>query len=238
MINLDVAEAVMQAEFAFKKLEDKKTVTAEQRQIAQELIGNSRKLHEELVKASEELGNIESEAKSSQQQLGVYEKERKRNEKRMHVRSLFEQAREMLHREHLPKVVMSSVLVRLNYFLDKFVHFFELPFVAEINEDFDFVTHYPMKSNVPASRASGGQKVALSIAYHLAWAEALAGSVPLMVLDEPTNHLDEPHRKQICEVLERIRKIASKGTVFMVATHDPILYPAFNRHKDVADLLK
>jgi len=71
--------------------------------------------------------------------------------------------------------------------------------------------------------------VATSIAFRMALAELLAGSLPIMVLDEPTNHLDASNREQIRDVLLKIRHIAEKGTAILVATHDPILIPACNR---------
>ena len=228
---------VVKAEAALQAMSDKKAVTKEQRAAAQQLIDNAESLQEDLTKASVELARVDESLKNQRDKLEQYQTEMARNEKLKHVRSLFEHAREMYHRENLPKIVMSYVLVRLNRSLDRFVQFFDLPFTAEINENFDFMTHYPVRSNVPAARASGGQKVALSIAYHLAWAEALAGTVPLMVLDEPTNHLDENHKQKIREVLEKIQEVAKKGTVFMVATHDPILYPAFTRCREIDQML-
>ena len=226
-------DAVREAQYALQQVMETRTADVEQRQAAATLIANARALNADILQNASALAAAETESRNLRQQQNRYAEEQRRNARVQQVRCLFERSRELLHREQLPKLVMSHTLVKLNRHLDRFVQFFDLPFTAEINEDFDFVVHYAVKSNVPASRASGGQKVALSIAYHLAWAEALAGSVPLMVLDEPTNHLDESHRRQIREVLQKIQAIADKGTVFMVATHDPILFPAFTRRVDM-----
>lgn len=229
--------AVHSAELELGRVEGIKTVTKEQKDKAEKLIANEKNLGNDIIQLTAKLAMSEQRRKDAQERLRQYTDEAEKSDRLKKVKVLFENARAMYHREELPKVVMSYVLVKLNRSLDRFVQFFDLPFVAEINENFDFVTHYPTKSNFPASRSSGGQRVALAIAYHLAWAEALSGSVPLMVLDEPTNHLDQDHKRQICEVLRRIQQVASKGTIFQVATHDPILYPAFTRQREIDELV-
>lgn len=229
--------AVTRKEAEYEQAKAVAGVPKTQKKAAREILDNFEQLQSDITANGNKIVAAETSLKAQRERLAEYESEA---ETRKHVDALrgeLEKCRELYHRENIPKIVMQYLITRLNKYMMKYVQLFELDFVAEINEDFDFVAHFPTKSNFPAVQLSGGQKVALSIAYHLALTEVFAGGIPLMMLDEPTNHLDEANRQQIRVVLDRIRGVADKGTVFQVATHDPILYPAFDRQIELGDLL-
>jgi exonuclease SbcC len=148
---------------------------------------------------------------------------------------LFERARELLHRDNLPKIVMSKMLDGLNYLLDNYLTLFETEFTAYINDDFDFHVSFPHKQNLPVRVLSGGQKVALAIAYHFALNQLLSSSVSMLSLDEPTNHLDDANIQALSEVLQSARRYTEKGVPVLISTHEEALMPAFSSILDVTE---
>jgi len=100
---------------------------------------------------------------------------------------------------------------------------------AELSFDFarvDDVTNYVMHQD----QLSGGQRVALSIAFLLAVQQLVVPDIGFLVLDEPSLHLDEKSRNDLKDLLvglsEQLRN--SEAQVFVV-DHSPDLRPAFQR---------
>jgi DNA repair exonuclease SbcCD ATPase subunit len=204
------------------------------RQQAQEFMANYTDLQERRKNAAADLSAAKSRQNALQQQVVTLESEQARRADVAHVRSLFERAREKLHRDVLPKLVMQKVLYGLNALLDQYLSVFDTNFTAYIDENFDFMCSFAVKSDVPARSLSGGQKVALSLAFKFAVSDLLAASVPFLVLDEPTVWLDEINKPRLAEVLTKAREVTEKGVYVLVATHEPLLFPAFSRLFDVS----
>ena len=225
---LEKAVVIQEAEIAaLKKVAV--TIDAKAKEEATAFLVNHEELATALATADTNIKLNQGEIDGLNKRIHDFDVEDAKTAKIKKLIRLFEDARAELHREKLPKLVMSYLLARLNALLSRYLELFQLPFRAMISDDFDFLADFASKEGVPAARLSGGQKVALSIAFRLALTDLLAGSVPLVVLDEPTNHLDAVNREQVREVIASIRKIASRGTAFLVATHDPVLIPACNR---------
>jgi exonuclease SbcC len=204
------------------------------RQQAQEFMANYTDLQERRKNAAADLSAAKSRQNALQQQVVTLESEQARRADVAHVRSLFERAREKLHRDVLPRLVMQKVLYGLNALLDQYLSVFDTNFTAYIDENFDFMCSFAVKSDVPARSLSGGQKVALALAFKFAVSDLLAASVPFLVLDEPTVWLDEINKPRLAEVLTKAREVTEKGVYVLVATHEPLLFPAFSRVFDVS----
>jgi len=72
---------------------------------------------------------------------------------------------------------------------------------------------------------SGGERIALGLAFRLALSLYLAGEMSLLILDEPTPYLDEERRRRLVDIMQRyLRKIPQ----VIVVSHDEEL-------KDAAD---
>lgn len=183
---------------------------------------------------SADLSAATSRRMAIQEQKVRLEEEQEKRAGVAHVRSLFERAREKLHRDVLPKLVMQKMLYGLNSLLDQYLSVFDTNFTAHINEDFDFLCSFSTKSDVPARSLSGGQKVALALAFKFAVSDLTASSVPFLVLDEPTVWLDDINKPRLAEVLTKAREVTEKGVYVLVATHEPDLKPAFSRIFDVS----
>ena len=73
---------------------------------------------------------------------------------------------------------------------------------------------------------SGGERVALGLAFRLALSLYLAGEMSLLILDEPTPFLDEERRRKLVEIMNRyLRKIPQ----VIVVSHDEELKESADR---------
>jgi DNA repair exonuclease SbcCD ATPase subunit len=148
----------------------------------------------------------------------------------------FEDARQILHKDNLQKLVMSTALDSLNVLLDQYLTYFNKDYTAWIDDNFDFRCSKPDNSDFRAGLLSGGEKVALAMAYMLAIAEVKSSRIPLMILDEPTDSLDEEATQGLVEVLKVARGFAEKGLYILIPSHEPLLEAAKSQVVDVTEL--
>ena len=228
--------AVTRAEVNLKTAKEQVYVTAEDAESAKEF----KESYEELVECLQRAGNTHAAAKArldaNKTQHATYVEEQELRAKIHSASILLKRAREVLHRDQLPKLVMRKMLYGLNALLDNYLGLFTTPFTAFINEDFDFMVSFAGTDPKPAKVLSGGQKVALSIAFRFAISDLNSSSVPLLVLDEPTNHLDEENVQKVGEVLDKAREMTEDGVIVLIATHEESLHPHFTRVVNVDDL--
>jgi exonuclease SbcC len=92
-----------------------------------------------------------------------------------------------------------------------------------LNSDYEFMADRKGHSR-HAVRLSGGQRVAVSIAFLLALSELLS-TTGFVILDEPTTHLDEQRRGDLVAVLSALQNIPQ----LIIVDHHPEL-------KEAADL--
>jgi exonuclease SbcC len=138
----------------------------------------------------------------------------------------FEDARQILHKDNLQREVMSTALQSLNILLDQYLTYFNKDYSAWIDDNFDFRCAKPENPDFRAGLLSGGEKVALSMAYMLAIAEVKSSRIPIMVLDEPTDSLDEEATQGLVEVLKIARSFAEKGLYILIPSHEVALEAA------------
>lgn len=143
----------------------------------------------------------------------------------MHVTGVLTRARDLLHRDALPKLVMTKMLAGINAYMNFHLSKFEAPFTATLTDGFDFEATFPGDGHktMQSRRLSGGQKVLLAVAFRFALSELFGKSVPLLVLDEPTTWLDQQNVQKLADVLEISRRMAEKNMFIMIATHEPEL---------------
>lgn len=151
--------------------------------------------------------------------LEAYETELTNRAKIAGVIEKFEDARKILHKDNLQKEVMATALQSLNILLDQYLQYFNKDYTAWIDSNFDFRCSKAENPDFRAGLLSGGEKVALSMAYMLALAEVKSSRIPIMVLDEPTDSLDEEAIQGLVEVLKIARGFAEKGLFILVPSH-------------------
>jgi exonuclease SbcC len=142
-------------------------------------------------------------------------------------RKYCERARTLLHHDCLPMIVTQSYLAALNAKLNEYLRTFNATFTSTIKDDLAVVCNFGSDVERAAGRLSGGQKVALSIAFRFAVYSLFAGSFGFMALDEPTAYLDDDRISCVVELLQQVRQYAhSSGMQLIVPTHEPALMAA------------
>ena len=190
-------------------------------------MANYAELGQKYTGLNSQLTELNTRIEMSSQQLKKMEAEMADREQAVELIHLFEAARDVLHRNKLPKLAMQHMLFGLNNLLDKWLSMFNTEFTSYINEDLDFVCDFEDGKGQPAGLLSGGQKVALSISFRLALSELFGSSVPLLVMDEPTIWLDEDKVNMVAQVLETLRGTAEQGVCMLVGTHEEALRRGF-----------
>ena len=224
--------AIQQAKAAYDLAQETKYVSVEARAKASEFITNYNELTQQITQLDTRLQILEVESRNVTENRDRYAQEQEARNKVFGVKSLFEGSRDLLHRECLPKVVMSGLLVGLNTEMSRMLSYFHTDFRAYLDNDFDFKVDFEDADGMDADYLSGGQKVILSLAFHIGLANLLADSIPFMVLDEPTNHVDKENKPLLRDALLRLKGAGAKGTEFMIVTHDEVLQPVFDREID------
>jgi DNA repair exonuclease SbcCD ATPase subunit len=133
----------------------------------------------------------------------------------------FEKARLLLHKNNLQRQVMVKALGSLNMVIDEYLGHFGKDYTAWIDEAFDFRASKPDNNDFRAGLLSGGEQMALCMAYMLAIAEVKGSNIPIMVLDEPTDGLDTEAMNGLIEVLKIARGYAEKGLYVIIPSHAP-----------------
>jgi len=201
---------------------------------ADEFMLNYRGLQTTRAQTASRLGGLKESVEAKQSLIDTYRVEQDKRDSTAHVRVLFERSREVLHRDTLPTLVMQKMLQGLNALLDNYLAVFDTEFTTYINENFEFMSTFGSHTDKPVRHLSGGQKVALALAFKFAVSELLANQIPLLSLDEPTVWLDDINKPRLVELLEKAAEVAEAGVYVLVATHEPLLYPAFSRMEDVS----
>jgi DNA repair exonuclease SbcCD ATPase subunit len=201
---------------------------------ADEFMLNYRGLQTTRAQTASRLGGLKESVEAKQSLIDTYRVEQDKRESTAHVRVLFERSREVLHRDTLPTLVMQKMLQGLNALLDNYLAVFDTEFTTYINENFEFMSTFGSHTDKPVRHLSGGQKVALALAFKFAVSELLANQIPLLSLDEPTVWLDDINKPRLVELLEKAAEVAEAGVYVLVATHEPLLYPAFSQIEDVS----
>jgi DNA repair exonuclease SbcCD ATPase subunit len=167
------------------------------------------------------LASTQSEKTSAESLRKGYLTEQENRSKVIQTIEKFEKARKLLHKDNLQKQVMSKALGTLNMVMDEYLGHFGKDYSAWIDGDFDFRASKPDNSDFRAGLLSGGEQMALSMAYMLAIAEVKGSNIPLMVLDEPTDGLDNEAIHGLIEVLKIARSYAEKGLYILIPSHAP-----------------
>lgn len=141
---------------------------------------------------------------------------------------VLKRVRDGLHYRELPRIMSQNVMRDLTACVNSYLDQFQAPFVVDAEEEgFGFRCRFIDGRTMPdpepdASLLSGGQKVALAIAFRMAIYMCYGGELGLLSLDEPTAYLDSASIEHLGELLERVREVAkARGLQIIMATHEP-----------------
>jgi len=144
--------------------------------------------------------------------------------------SLCSRAREVVHVNGLPALMMREYANRINKRMAHYMEIWEAPFQFYLDADLSFRAKFSNGFELPAHRLSGGQKIVASTSFRLAMSDTFARSVGLLILDEPTNHLDESNVVHLQQLLLKLKQFSgSTGRQILIVTHAESLTSFFDQ---------
>lgn len=142
---------------------------------------------------------------------------------------ILNRCRDILHRENLPRVAASTLVEAISPRMCYYASLLGLPYPIKFTNNLDIVYEYEGKDR-PFMALSGGQKVAVAIAFRLALVELMANDIGLLVLDEPTANLDNKVVSNFANVMEKVSALAKeKKMIVEVSTHEEQLERALTK---------
>lgn len=85
-----------------------------------------------------------------------------------------------------------------------------------------------------ATMLSGGQKIALAVAFRFAVYTMFSGKLGLLSLDEPTAYLDDETIARFADLLGKVREIAVNSDLqVLISTHEAQLGPVFDQTVEI-----
>lgn len=142
---------------------------------------------------------------------------------------ILERARELLHRDCLPKEVFSTFLAGLNYWCNSFLGQFGRPFAVTLDKNMDIECAFPSGYVSMCDRLSGGQACVLSVALRFATNRQFASKMGMLGMDEPTEYMDQANRQMMADFMKQVQVMcAESGLQTMIITHAMELLPAFD----------
>ena len=220
---------IIQVEGYIEQLRQVPVIAKEEKDEVLLKLGKVKKDNDELNNLELEMASVQSSLASNRKSLHDYSLRQETFKKITQCRRDLERVREVFHRDHAPKVVLGRMVKGFNTCLEFYLAKFSVPYVAKLTEDFELIVSVKGKEWVSARRLSGGQKVALVVAFRFALSEMFAAKVPLLVFDEPTAWLDEKNIGCMVEVLQMAKSFIEKGVYVLLVTHETALLPAMTR---------
>lgn len=178
---------------------------------------------------SNELKLRGEQADRLQRQINEIQDQLSRQESVMRYRGLLQAARDTLHRDQLPSMLLRQYVARLDELCNRYLALFGNPYAVSIQDDMEITCTMPTGYTTAANRLSGGQKCVLSVVMRFAINELFARDIGLLVLDEPTEFMDEDNVQYVGELVEQIQKVGkTSGVQTIVITHAKDLIPSFD----------
>lgn len=148
--------------------------------------------------------------------------------------------RDWFHYREGPRIMSQNVMRDLTACVNSYLDQFNAPFVVEAEEEgFGFRCRFIDGRTMPdpcpdASLLSGGQKVALAIAFRMSIYMCFGAELGLLSLDEPTAYLDDASIEHLGELLQKVGEVArNKGLQILMATHEKAIMPFLDTKIDL-----
>lgn len=215
-----------------KSLEKQETITLEQKKEAEEIIRKKSDVTDELNELNIKIERISERKNNYISSIEKMRKEQEECEKNEKFIEFLQETRNIFHKDSLPSLVLEDRRRSLNYHLADYLEYVNSGFTAYIDDTFDFRVNFENgQSERPVGDLSGGQKIMLSIVFHLAKLNLLP-QVPFLVLDEPTMYLNREVISDISRIFEKFSRDCQKNgqpSYIMIPTHENELDSCFTR---------
>jgi DNA repair exonuclease SbcCD ATPase subunit len=141
--------------------------------------------------------------------------------------------RSWFHYQNGPQAVINSLLERItsgvNDFLDKFgAGFYAIPDFGTTSFKYWYTDGRvpPEDGYPPVSEMSGGEAVVLAVSFRFATYCLFASRIGLLTLDEPTVYLDDNNISRFCNLLQRVKELATDMNLqIFISTHEQAVMP-------------
>lgn len=138
-------------------------------------------------------------------------------------------ARDVFHRDKLPREVAQTNLSRMEGDINENLERFGDPFWVETDADLTFKVHKPGEPPQTASWLSTGQRVVLALCFWPAVGSLWKEDLGMLALDEPTANLDGDNRKALSEALQSMAASVRGKQQLIMVTHDENLKSSFDQ---------
>ena len=222
----EVINKLRSLEFSEEEFENVSRRVDEVRKEIEELIREQAMLEERLKKVEED----EKRLRDYERQI---EEKRKILAKINRAYSDLKRIQKVLEPNGLPRLIRLKAKKIIEMLMQQFIVRFGIDALGiELDPEYNvyLLTRDGKKS---VTMLSGGERIALALAFRLAIARALGGKLSVLILDEPTVHLDEERRRELVEVLRQSHKLLGVSQMIVV-THDRELEEAADAVVEVA----
>ncbi len=189
-----------------------------------------------------ELTQIRKQLKDFEDMVVKLKRRQEDNDRLRAKLSVLNDVRDWFSYKNGPRVLTQSVMSVLtdsvNSYLDKFGSAFT---VEPSSEGMGFLVRFSDGRDMPdqlpdASHLSGGQKIALAVAFRFAVYAIFSNKLGLLSLDEPTAYLDAETIGRFGDLLQKIAQIArNSGLQVLMATHESSLAGVFDQTIQIGD---
>jgi len=161
---------------------------------------------------------------------------REREDKQAALKSVLDtlaSVRGWFHYQKGPQAVINSLLERItsgvNDFLEKFgAGFYAIPDFGTTSFKYWYTDGRtpPADGYPPVSEMSGGEAVVLAVSFRFATYCLFASRIGLLTLDEPTVYLDDDNIGRFCNLLLRVKELATDMNLqIFISTHERPVMP-------------
>lgn len=151
--------------------------------------------------------------------------------------------RDAFRYNEIPRIYTQNVMRNLSAYVNEYLDQFCAPFVVDADEEgcgfrCRFIDGRTMPDPCPeAHMLSGGQKVTLAFAFHIAIYMMYGAQLGFLCFDEPTAYLDDANIGHMGELLEKVGAVArNRGLQIFMATHEKAIMPFLDSKIDLGAL--
>ena len=208
----EVVDRLRSLEFSEEEFENVDKRVNEVREEIEKLIKEQAMLEERLRKVEEDEKKLRDYEKLVEEKRRILAKINK-------AYSDLKRIQKVLEPNGLPRLIRLKAKKIIEMLMQQFIMRFGVDALGvELDSEYNvyLLTRDGKKS---VTMLSGGERIALALAFRLAIARALGGKLGVLILDEPTVHLDEERRRELVEILRQSPKLLGVNQMIVV-THD------------------
>lgn len=168
-----------------------------------EVLQRHRMRMQEISALEKEIAQIQVEISLLEQRRAVSVANHERNLSRTEYNNKLRIAYDVLHTSQFPRKLIQTYGAAVEEELQQQLQRFDLPYRANINDDFRIVV---TRDGHVVPRLSGGQEMVVGLCLRLALHSMFSQAFPMLIIDEGTTHLDEENKKLYFQCIEDLKR--------------------------------